>query len=97
MNKSTPRKEDGAMTRSLILAAAISMVLSGPAMAFHCPKDMAEIDAALAKNPDLTKAQLAEVTELRARGEEFHNGEDHQAAVDTLAKAMDILVGPIYY
>jgi hypothetical protein len=52
---------------------------------------MAKIDAALAKNPKLSAAQMADVKKLRADGEAFHKAGKHQDAVDTLAKAMKIL------
>lgn len=77
--------------RRLILTTAVLVAFAGPAVAFHCPRDMATIDAALAKNPDLTAEQKAEVTKLRAEGEELHNSGKHQESVDTLAKAMEIL------
>ncbi len=77
------------MNRTLALAAAV--LFSGAAFAFHCPKDMAEIDAALAKNPKLTAEQLAEVKKLRAQGEADHKAGKHQASVDELAKAKEIL------
>ena len=74
-----------------ILAAAVALAAAGGALAFHCPADMAKIDAALAKNPKLTEAQLAEVKKYRAEGEAFHKAGKHQESVDTLAKAMKIL------
>ncbi len=52
---------------------------------------MAKIDAALAKNPKLTDAQMAEVKKARADGETLHKAGKHQESVDTLAKAMKIL------
>jgi len=78
------------MQRTLALAATL-LFASGAALAFHCPKDMAQIDAALAKNPKLTEAQMKEVKALRARGEEEHKAGKHQASVDDLAKAKAIL------
>ena len=75
--------------RNLVAAAAFAV--SGGAFAFHCPADMAKIDAALAKNPKLTDAQLAEVKKDRAEGESLHKAGKHQESVDTLAKAMKIL------
>jgi hypothetical protein len=60
-------------------------------MAFHCPKDMKAIDDALAKNPKLTDAQMKEVKEQRAKGEELHKAGKHQESVDELAKAMKTL------
>jgi hypothetical protein len=72
----------------LIAAAALA---AAPAFAFHCPADMAKIDAALAKNPQLSAADMAEVKKLRADGEALHKAGKHQESVDTLAKAMKLL------
>ncbi len=77
--------------RSIIAAAVLSVALAAPALAFHCPRDMAEIDAALAQNPPLTAEQKAQVTALRAEGEALHKSGNHQGAVDALAKAKEIL------
>ena len=78
------------MKRSLAMAVAL-VFASGTALAFHCPKDMKEIDDALAKKPKLTEAQMKEVTKLRADGEALHKAGKHQESVDTLAKAKGIL------
>ena len=75
--------------RTLVAVAALAA--SGSAFAFHCPADMAKIDAALAKNPKLTDVQMAEVKKYRAEGESLHKAGKHQESVDTLAKAMKIL------
>ena len=75
---------------AVVLAVALAFG-AGTALAFHCPKDMKKIDAALAKEPQLTKEQLAEVKKLRTEGEELHKAGKHQESVDTLAKAMKIL------
>jgi hypothetical protein len=68
-----------------------TLFVSASAFAFHCPMDMKKIDDALGKSPQLTEAQASEVKKLRAEGEEFHKAGKHQEAVDTLAKAMQIL------
>ena len=78
------------MKRILALAAA-ALLASTTAFAFHCPKDMKEIDDALAKNPKLTAAQMKDVKDLRAKGEAAHKAGKHQEAVDDLAKAKGIL------
>jgi len=78
------------MKRMSALAVAL-LFASGTAFAFHCPKDMKEIDAALAAKPKLTEAKMKEVKDLRAKGEELHKAGKHQEAVDTLAKAKKIL------
>lgn len=73
------------------LLAAVLVLLSTSALAFHCPQDMKIIDEALAANPKLTASQLAEVKKLRAEGEALHKAGKHQESIDTLAKAMAIL------
>jgi hypothetical protein len=78
------------MTSRFVLAA-VATLFSGAALAFHCPADMKKIDEALAKNPSLTAAQLAEVKKQRAEGEALHKAGKHQESVDTLAKAMKTL------
>ena len=78
------------MKRSLALAVALAFA-SATAFAFHCPKDMKEIDDALAKKPKLSEAQMKEVTKLRADGEAQHKAGKHQEAVDSLGKAKGIL------
>jgi hypothetical protein len=76
--------------KRITLAAVLALAASG-AFAFHCPADMAKIDAALGKNPQLSAQQAAEVKKLRADGEALHKAGKHQESVDTLAKAMKIL------
>lgn len=76
--------------REIVLALGITLA-SGSALAFHCPADMKKIDAALAKNPKLSSAQMTEVKKYRAEGESLHKAGKHQQSVDTLAKAMKIL------
>ncbi len=73
-------------------ALVITLALASTgAYAFHCPADMKKIDAALAKNPNLSAAQMAEVKKYRAEGETLHQAGKHQQSVDTLAKAMKLL------
>ena len=79
------------MKVSIVALGAAMMFAAGSALAFHCPADMAKIDAALAKSPKLTDAQMAEVKKQRADGETLHKAGKHQESVDTLAKAMKIL------
>ena len=78
------------MKRMMALGVAL-LFAAGSALAFHCPKDMKEIDDALAKNPKLTEAQMKEVKAARAKGEELHKAGKHQESVDELAKAKKIL------
>lgn len=78
------------MKKSVIAIAAVLAFSSGAAFAFHCPKDMKEIDAALPK-AKLSEAQTAEVKKYRSEGESLHKAGKHQESVDTLAKAKKIL------
>ncbi len=78
------------IARSL-LAPALLVVFSAPALAFHCPADVNAIDNALPKS-NLTAPQKAEVTKLRDEGEALHNAGNHQEAVKLLAKAMRIIL-----
>jgi len=71
--------------RTALVAAA--MLFAGSAFAFHCPQEMKKIDDALAKNPKLTDAQMAQVKKDRADGEALHKAGKHQESLDTLAKA----------
>jgi hypothetical protein len=83
-------QEETMKFRALLAAAAFALS-SGIAFANHCPVDMKEIDAALAKNPKLTPEQMAEVKKYRAEGEALHKAGKHQESVDTLAKAKKLL------
>ncbi len=79
------------MTARSLLAAALLVAFSAPALAFHCPADVNAIDNALPKS-NLSAPQKAEVMKLRDEGEAQHNAGDHQTAVNTLAKAMRIIL-----
>ena len=68
-----------------------ALFTSASALAFHCPADMKKIDEALAMSPKLAAEQISEIKKLRAEGETLHKAGNHQASVDTLAKAMKIL------
>jgi hypothetical protein len=71
--------------------ALVLALLAMPAYAMHCPKDMAQIDAALKAGPNLSAEQLAEVKKLRADGEALHKAGKHTESVETLGKAKAIL------
>ncbi|MBX6392905.1 MAG: hypothetical protein IRY96_05495 [Burkholderiales bacterium] len=79
------------MKTARILISAAGLLFSAAAWAMHCPQDMAKIDAALAKQPQLSQAELEQVKKLRAEGEALHKAGKHQESVETLAKAMRIL------
>ncbi len=77
--------------KRLLLAAAVTLAMTGTALASQCPKVMAEVDAAMAANPQISAEQKAEVMKLRAEGEAQHAGGQHAESVATLTKAKEIL------
>lgn len=77
------------MTRTIPIVLALALG-AGPAFAFHCPADMAKIDAAM-RTAQLSAGDKAKVQEYRKSGEDLHKAGKHQESVDTLAKAMAIL------
>jgi len=77
--------------KSRIALLAGALLFASSAWAFHCPAEMKKIDDALAKNPQLSAAQMEEVKKYRAEGEALHKAGKHQESLDTLAKAEKIL------
>lgn len=75
---------------ALIVATALALI-SAPALARHCPADMKKIDKALSADPKLSNAEMTQVKELRAEGEQLHKDGKHQQSEEALAKAMKIL------
>lgn len=77
--------------KRLILAAALATFTASPAFAYHCPADMAQIDAAMAKKPDLSAEQMSKVKALRAEGEQLHKAGNHSRSIEVLSEAKGIL------
>jgi len=77
--------------KSRIALLAASLLFAGSAWANHCPAEMKKIDDALAKNPQLSAAQMDDVKKYRAEGEALHKAGKHQESLDTLGKAEKIL------
>jgi hypothetical protein len=71
------------MKKSLTLAVAISLALSG----------IANADDILDGDPGLSATQLAEVTETQADGDTPHNADQFQESGDALDEALEILEG----
>jgi hypothetical protein len=83
--------EENLMQIRKIALFAATLFAAGSAFGFHCPQDMKKIDDALAKNPQLSAAQMDEVKKYRADGEALHKAGKHQESLDTLSKAEKIL------
>lgn len=79
--------------RTFLLAGVLLVGLGSPAFAFSCPKDMAEIDAMLERQPAVSEQTLAEVKRLRAEGEELHRAGRHAESVEALHRAKALLEG----
>ena len=79
------------MLRTTILAALLAVAFTGTALANSCPRHMKAIDEALAKNPQLTSAQMTEVKKLRADGESLHKAGKHAESEAALMKAEGML------
>ncbi len=79
------------MKNTIISAFALTAILTAStAFAGSCPRDMKQIDAAMA-NSTLSMTDMEKVKALRAKGEELHKSGDHSASVDALNEAKDIL------
>ena len=77
--------------KSILVAAAVVMAMTTPALAKHCPKDVKVIDQALPKAKGLSKTQLAEVKALRDKGAALHKSKKHGEAIKALHAATKIL------
>jgi hypothetical protein len=71
--------------------AIVIFFFSSAAFAFHCPADAKAIDAGLAK-ANLSDDKKSEIMKLRDQGLEQHGTGDHKGAVNTLSKAMRLLL-----
>jgi len=74
-----------------LIFAFVVIFFSSAAFAFHCPADAKAIDAGLAK-ASLSSDMKSEIMKLRAKGMEQHSAGDHKGSVDTLSKAMRMLL-----
>ena len=74
-----------------IMAVAVVAFLSTPALAAHCPLDVAAIDNAMSKM-SLDSDTKAQAQALRDEGLALHEAGQHKESVDKLAEAMRILL-----
>ena len=79
------------MLKRIVLASALAIAFTAPALAGHCPADVKAIDNALAKM-SLPSAQMSEVKALRDQGAAEHKAGKHGDSVGTLAKAMRMIL-----
>ena len=77
--------------KRLFVTAMLTVGLSTPAFAGHCPKDVKLIDEAMAKAEGLSSAQMSEIKQLRDKGEILHKSGSHGESLDALHKALKML------
>jgi hypothetical protein len=82
------------MLRSTLVALSITALTSVPALASHCPKDAAAINAAL-ENVTVSEEVQAQVIELRDAGMAAHEAGNHDESEATLAEAMRLLLNSL--
>ena len=82
------------MLTRIVLASAVAVMIAGPAFAFHCPKDVKAIDAALGKM-SLDSSTRSQVVALRDTGESQHKAGNHDDSQKSLAEAMRLLLGKL--
>ncbi|QJQ95919.1 MULTISPECIES: hypothetical protein [Halomonadaceae] len=81
------------MIKSLFATLAL-MLFASAAWAHTCPALMSEIDQALEDDAivaQLSEDELAEVRELRERGEAYHIEGEHDQSEETLNEVKDML------
>lgn len=82
------------MNKRTLLAVLVAIfavgILSMPALAGHCPKDVKLIDESL-KMTKVSDAIMSRVKALRDKGNEQHQNGQHGASLATLHEAMKML------
>ncbi len=77
--------------KRILVAAGVIVVMTSPAFAKHCPKDVAIIDQAMPKATGLNKMQMMEVMALRDKGDALHKSGKHAESIKVLHEAVEIL------
>ena len=77
--------------KSLLVAAAVLVAMTSPALAKHCPKDVKIIDQSLTNAKGLNEMQITEVKALRDKGAALHKSKKHGESIKALHAALKIL------
>ncbi len=77
--------------KSILVAAAVMVAMTSPALAKHCPRDVKIIDQSLTKAMGLNATQMAEVKTLRDKGAALHKSGMHGDSIKALHAAVKIL------
>jgi hypothetical protein len=78
------------MSRIIGLTVALGLIAATPALARHCPADMAAIDKAL-PTTQISAADKQKVMELRKQGEDLHKAGNHPESERLLDQAKKLL------
>ena len=76
--------------KRIVLAAALTLGLAGPAFANQCPTLMAKIDEAM-KTATVDDATKAQIMDLYNKGKAEHEAGQHDASVSDLNAALKLL------
>jgi hypothetical protein len=79
------------MSKAVLPFAVMLALVSGPALAGHCPKDVGKIDNALSGKSSLSKAVQAKAKALRDSGDQLHKSGKHGDSLKALHDAMAML------
>ena len=77
--------------RSALFAAAFVTVLAGPALAYQCEAFIRLLDQKMA-DQNLGKERMVELRRLRDEGQRLHEQGRHEASMEALTKAEQMLV-----
>ncbi len=78
-----------------LLTATIAMLFAGSVYAHQCPALIAQIDQTL-EQQEVSEDVEHKVTELRDQGEAYHDERDHDAAMEKLEEALEMLTEAAY-
>lgn len=84
------------MKKSTVTAVAFAAALAftgGPALAFHCPKDIAANKALIeaAEKKGFDEKKIAEAKKLNAEAQKLHDAGKHAESIEAAAKAKKLL------
>ncbi len=74
--------------KRILVAAAVVVAMTSPALAKHCPKDVKIIDQSLPKATGLSTMQMTEVKALRDKGDALHKSGNHGESIKALHEAI---------
>ena len=77
--------------KSILVAAAVVVAMSSPALAKHCPKDAKIVKEAMSKATGLSEKKMSLVQSLHDMGVALHKSKKHADSITVLHAATTIL------